>query len=109
LGSSQAARLGESASDETGKAQSFVSPVVYLLLSQKDKKSYLGSTDNLEKRLDEHNSGKCKSTKNRRPLRLIYKEEFDNLQEARTREKYLKSRKGRSELKYIFKNLGIGE
>ncbi|MCX6765918.1 MAG: GIY-YIG nuclease family protein [Candidatus Moranbacteria bacterium] len=86
-----------------------MSPTVYLLLSQKDKKSYLGSTDNLEKRLNDHSFGKCKSTKNRRPLKLIYKEELKTLREARIREKYLKSRKGRKELKNIFKNLDIGE
>lgn len=78
---------------------------VYLLLSQKDRKSYLGSTDNLEKRINEHNSGNCKSTKYRRPLELIYKEDFKTLNEARIRERYLKSRTGRKELKSIFKKI----
>ena len=77
-------------------------PTVYLLISQKDKRSYLGSTNNLQKRLDDHNSGKCNSTRNRRPLKLIYEEKLETLNEARIREKYLKSRKGRKELKSIF-------
>lgn len=80
---------------------------VYLLLSKKDNKTYLGSTDNINRRIDEHNKGKTLSTKNRRPLILIYTEEFETLIEARNREKYLKSRKGRKELKLIFDRLKI--
>ena len=80
---------------------------VYLLLSNKDKKTYLGSTDNLERRIIEHNNGKTPSTRNRRPLELIYKEDFDTLVEARDREKYLKTRKGRKELRDIFNRLKI--
>ena len=78
---------------------------VYLLFSLKDKHTYLGSTDNLERRFKEHNNGESKSTKNRRPLKLIYFEEFNTLEEARKREKYLKSRHGRRELKRIFENI----
>lgn len=80
---------------------------VYLLLSKKDKRTYIGSTDNLDRRLAEHNSGKTLSTKNRRPLILIYKEEFETLLGARARERYLKTRRGRNELKEIFKKLTI--
>lgn len=75
---------------------------IYILLSDKDKRTYIGSTDNLERRLNEHNSGLCKSTKNRRPLRVIYTEEFRTLVEARNREKYFKSAPGRRKLKKIF-------
>ena len=82
---------------------------VYLLLSQKDKRTYLGSTDNLARRLNEHNTGKSISTKARVPFKLIYQEEHGSLKEARTREKYLKSRSGRRELKNIFNNISIGE
>jgi putative endonuclease len=78
---------------------------VYILLSNKDYRSYVGSTDDLEKRLIEHNQGKCKSTKYRRPLKLIYQEEFNSLAEARLREKFLKTRKGREELKEIFEKI----
>jgi len=78
---------------------------VYLLLSLKDKRSYLGSTSNLPKRLKEHERGECKSTRNRRPFKLIYQEEFDTLIEARRRERYLKTRSGRRELKKIFDKL----
>ena len=68
---------------------------VYILLSQKDNKRYIGCTENLDRRVDEHNSGLVKSTKNRRPLKLIYFEEFENKSGAMKREKEIKAKKGK--------------
>ncbi len=76
---------------------------IYILQSQKDNKRYIGFTENLEKRIDDHNSGLVKSTKNRRPLVLIYSEEFQSKSEAFKREKFFKSGYGRSFLKKIGK------
>ena len=45
---------------------------VYILQSQKDNNFYTGYTKDLKKRLKEHKSGDVKSTRNRRPLELIY-------------------------------------
>ncbi len=81
---------------------------LYLLLSERDRKTYLGSTNEIERRMKEHNNGKTPSTRYRRPLKLIYTEEFDTLIDARKRERYLKTKKGRTELKGIFENLNIG-
>ncbi len=67
---------------------------IYILLSKKDGKRYIGMTSNLEKRLLEHNSGLVKSTRNRIPFELIYNETYDNKSEALKREKELKSKKG---------------
>jgi len=78
---------------------------VYLLLSLKDNRTYLGSTSDLERRVREHNKGKNISTKNRTPFKLIYFEEYDSLALARKREKILKTRSGRRELKKIFNDL----
>lgn len=75
---------------------------VYVLRSIKDKKRYIGSTDNLGRRIDEHNKGLVKSTKNR-PFNLIYFEEFHIKSEALNREKFFKSGFGRSFLKKIGK------
>ena len=72
---------------------------VYVLKSKKDNKRYIGFTDNLERRISEHNSGLVKSTKNRRPLELIYFEKFDTKSEAMNREKYFKTGFGRAFLK----------
>jgi putative endonuclease len=46
----------------------------YILRSKKDDSYYIGSTDNLEKRLRQHNSGKSLYTKGRKPFVLAYKE-----------------------------------
>ena len=47
---------------------------VYVLLSLKDGKRYTGITDDVERRLEEHNSGQVKSTKHRTPFKIIYYE-----------------------------------
>ena len=74
---------------------------VYVLLSQKDFKRYIGFTKNLERRVFEHNQGLVKSTRNRRPLKLIYFEEYSDKQKAMQREKFFKSGKGREFLNNI--------
>lgn len=64
---------------------------VYVLLSEADQKFYTGYTNNIQRRLKEHNDGLVQSTKERRPLKLIYWEGCLNRQDATRREKYLKS------------------
>jgi len=71
----------------------------YVLLSSQDNNYYIGYTNNLKKRLEEHNSGKNSSTKPRKPLDLIYFEACLNEQDAKQREKYLKSTIGRRFIK----------
>ena len=82
---------------------------VYLLLSEVDGKFYTGSTNDLRRRLEEHNNGKVASTAKRKPLRLIYYEACINEEDARRREKYLKSGMGkkylRNRLKSYFQDL----
>ena len=64
---------------------------VYILLSKKDKKFYIGFTENLRMRIKNHNEGKVKSTKNRRPLELVYYEAFKYEKDARAQEKFYKT------------------
>ena len=78
-----------------------MSYVVYILLSEKDQKRYIGSTSDLVRRLREHDSGLVKSTRYRRPLTLVYKEEYQSKQEAQKREKFFKTGRGREHLKKI--------
>jgi putative endonuclease len=73
----------------------------YVLFSKKLNKRYVGSTANLTKRLNEHNSGKSKFTKGGIPWKLIYSEEFGSNSEARKRELFLKSGAGRKFLDSI--------
>lgn len=58
--------------------------------SKKDSKHYIGYTNNLTKRLKEHNDGKVISTKSRRPLAVIYYEAYTSKVDALKREKNLK-------------------
>lgn len=57
-----------------------------------DKTLYCGYTNNLEPRIDEHNSGKngAKYTKTRRPVTLVYSEKFETKSEAMKREYQIK-------------------
>lgn len=66
---------------------------VYVLKSKKDGKYYIGSTNNLEKRLMRHNKGHSRYTKNRGPFEIVHKEDYNTLSEAKKREYYLKSLK----------------
>ena len=77
---------------------------VYILLSEVDNNFYTGYTNNLEKRISLHNNGKVKSTKNRRPLELVYFEGCFNQQDATHREQYLKTTYGKRYLKNRLKN-----
>ena len=72
---------------------------IYVLQSQKDDKLYTGFTDNLKRRLKEHNAGEEPSTKHRRPLELIYYEACTAKEDAFIRERYLKGGKGKKYLK----------
>ena len=67
----------------------------YVLISKKDKKLYSGSTKNLRERFEQHCKGEVVSTKDRRPLELIYYEACLNEEDARRREKTFKSYRGK--------------
>jgi putative endonuclease len=62
---------------------------------------YTGATTNLEARIAQHNSDQSFSTKNRGPWDLVHHEEFATLAEALRRERFLKSGRGRDELRRI--------
>jgi putative endonuclease len=74
------------------------------ILKLANNKTYTGSTDNLERRLENHFSGKTYSTRNKLPAKLIYSEKFKSLKEARYMEKYYKSCAGRKKLKELLKD-----
>ncbi|MDD3086739.1 MAG: GIY-YIG nuclease family protein [Patescibacteria group bacterium] len=67
----------------------------YVLQSDEDKKHYVGWTDDLESRINEHNSGKVKSTSPRKPFKLVYFEACESKSKAIKREKYFKTGFGR--------------
>ena len=62
---------------------------------------YVGLTDTVARRIDQHNKGQNRSTKAYKPFKLIYTEVFQTRKEAREREKYLKSGVGKEFLKAL--------
>ena len=81
---------------------------IYVLNSEKDGNNYVGYTGDLRKRLKEHEKGYVKSTKNRRPLNLIYFEGCLKQEDATHREKYLKTAWGKRYIKNRLKNHQTG-
>lgn len=67
---------------------------VYILQSDINKKYYVGCTNNLDRRILEHNRGYNKSTKGNIPYKLIYFEKYSDQKEAYNREKKIKNYKG---------------
>ena len=72
----------------------------YILKSLSHGTYYYGSTSVLEKRLKEHNAGRQKYTKGRRPWVLHYSEKYDTRSEAMQRERFFKTIDGYNFLKY---------
>lgn len=80
---------------------------VYFLKSLKDRGYYIGQTTDLDDRLRRHNRGSVKSTKNRRPVKLIYYEICRSRNEACKREWFLKHSSGHREKKEIISKCEI--
>ena len=76
----------------------------YVIQSEKDGHWYTGFTNDLRKRFEEHNKDVVFSTKNRGPWRLVYYEGCLHEDDARAREKYLKSGMGKRYLKNRLKS-----
>jgi putative endonuclease len=75
--------------------------IVYCLASLSRKYLYVGLTENLERRFNEHQFGKNRTTKPYCPFKIIYTERFETRIQAREKEKYLKSGTGKEFLKKI--------
>ena len=71
----------------------------YVLKSILDNKLYIGYTEDLKIRFEEHNKGLVDATKSRRPFILVYYEACLNKDKAITREKYFKTGFGRRFIK----------
>jgi putative endonuclease len=74
---------------------------VYVLNSLTRNYIYVGLTDNIDRRINEHNKGYNKTTKPYIPFKLIHTEPFTTRIEARKREKYLKTGIGKEYLRNI--------
>jgi predicted GIY-YIG superfamily endonuclease len=75
---------------------------VYLLASERNQLRYVGITDNVNRRLEVHNSGGSSFTAPHRPWRLVVAVEFPTELRARQFERYLKTGSGRAFAKRHF-------
>ena len=66
---------------------------VYIIQSEVDGTYYIGSTQDIDERLERHNQGRSKYTRTKRPWKLVYSEEHPNRPVAIKREKEIKNRK----------------
>ena len=76
---------------------------VYILQSKKNNSLYVGYTEDLRKRLQEHNRGLNFSTKPYKPWQLIHYEAYRDQKDAKRREEYLKTSQGARLLKRMLK------
>lgn len=76
---------------------------VYILESTTCGKYYIGCTSNINRRLMEHNRNFSKYTRNKGPWVVKYREEYQNLSDARKREKQIKCWKSRENIERLFK------
>jgi len=81
----------------------------YVLLSKKDNQYYTGYSSDLKQRIIKHDKGLVPSTKDRRPLKLIYFEACLNQKDALHREKYLKTHYGKMFLANRLKNYKVNK
>jgi len=82
---------------------------VYVIVSEaRGLRFYVGFSEDVNKRLREHNSGKTKSTKGYTPWILFYFEGFETRVEARERERYLKSGTGKEQIKVKWSHSSTG-
>ena len=78
----------------------------YILESQKSGRFYIGHTQDLVERLNRHNLGMVKATKNKGPWSLVYSENFKSKLEANQRELEIKSKKSRIYIEKLLKESG---
>jgi putative endonuclease len=82
--------------------------LVYVIRSIKDGRFYVGITNDIKRRIKEHNSGKTKSTKGFIPWQVVLTESFPNRLEARKREVYFKGGSGKEYIKQYWSDSSTG-
>lgn len=77
---------------------------VYILRNSKTDRYYIGLTNDLNRRLDQHVKGRTRTTKILQTFELAYSEEYKTIEEAIIREKKLKSYKSKKYIKWLIKS-----
>lgn len=80
----------------------------YILESEKSGRWYIGHSNDLERRILEHNSGHTKSTRNKGPWKLVFRREFENKKEALDFELDLKKLKNKHYISIKYKEYFFG-
>lgn len=80
---------------------------LYILKSQKNSSYYIGCSTNVIERVKQHNNGQVKSTKYKRPYKLVFKQEFDNIDIAHEVELKIKSWKRKDFIEKIVRDQKI--
>jgi putative endonuclease len=81
---------------------------IYILYSEKLDRYYTGSSEDVSKRLERHNSARVSATRNGIPWILKYTETFNTRQDALKRELYIKKMKSRKYIEELILKAGIG-
>ena len=74
---------------------------LYILKNEITCRYYIGSTNNIGRRISEHVRGKTRTTRILETYKLVYKEKFETIDEARAREKKLKSYKSKKYIEWL--------
>ncbi len=77
---------------------------IYILYSHTKDRYYVGYTHDLELRLNRHNDGWSRSTKNGIPWEIVYYEKYDTKSKAMKRENFIKRQKSRKYIEELIKN-----
>jgi len=78
---------------------------VYILRSLKDGSFYVGQAQDLEERLQRHNSGRSRYTNKKKPWEMVYSEECATRELAQKREKEIKGKKSKEYIEYLLRNM----
>lgn len=78
---------------------------LYILYSPEHDRYYVGSTEDIEKRLLRHNSGAVPSTQKYRPWQICYTEQFTTRAEAFSREHAIKKKKSRIYIQHLMQRI----
>lgn len=79
---------------------------LYILKNTVTDRYYIGSTNNLDRKIKQHRSGSTRTTKVLKTYKLVYFEKFSNIIHARIREKKLKSYKSKRYSEWLINNQG---
>lgn len=74
---------------------------LYILKNEETDRYYIGSTVNLERRIKQHKKGYTRTSRLLGTYKLVYKEEYNSIEQARRREKKLKSYKSKQYIKWL--------